>query len=459
MPDKYLFDGGVAETTLTPLALAVTCLACTLILFLPRKQLIIPFALTLFLVPSSQTFVVGSIHFFVFRVVILVACLRIVPALFDPTNPAFGGGVNVIDKLFVVWAVGRAAVFLILYGEGSIVNQLGFLWDTLGSYFFFRYAIEDGEGTTRTVKVLAYVVVLVGVLMIYEQVSLNNLFSVLGSQASPDIRDGNARSQGPFAHAIPAGVFGATIVPLLVGLWSSGRNRILALCAMFGATAMVLTSASSTSIAAYAAAILALCMWPLRGHMREFRWSIVAALLGLALVMKAPVWFLLARIDLVGGSSGYHRALLVDQTIRRFGEWWLFGASNNQSWGFDMWDTQNQFVTEAVRGGLLALVLSMAILSRCFGRVGTARKLLEARPAEAWQVWTLGALITTHVVAFFGSNYFDQSRFWWYLTLAIIAASTAPVLAKSATTGLPEWESGPDEPSRRQEESEWFQIR
>jgi hypothetical protein len=52
--------------------------------------------------------------------------------------------------------------------------------------------------------------------------------------------------------------------------------------------------------------------------------------------MKAPVWFLIARIDLAGGSSGYHRAMLIDTFLRHFGDWWLLGTKDAFSWGWDM---------------------------------------------------------------------------------------------------------------------------
>jgi hypothetical protein len=159
------------------------------------------------------------------------------------------------------------------------------------------------------------------------------------------------------------------------------------------------------------------------------RWGILVALLFLSLVMKAPVWFLLARVDLVGGSSSYHRAMLMDQTIRHFGDWWLLGARNNQEWGWDMWDIQNEFIVQAFAGGLLALVLFIALVSKTLGRIGRARKAAESR-RQAWSLWLLGALMLSHVFAFFGADYFDQSRFWWYASLAIVSAATGPALVK-----------------------------
>jgi len=36
------------------------------------------------------------------------------------------------------------------------------------------------------------------------------------------------------------------------------------------------------------------------------------------MVMKAPVWFAIAHIDLTAGSSGYHRAELIESVRQTF---------------------------------------------------------------------------------------------------------------------------------------------
>ena len=99
------------------------------------------------------------------------------------------------------------------------------------------------------------------------------------------------------------GAFGATLVPLLVCLWSDGESRFVACLGMAGATAMTLTSNSSTPVLAYVAGIIGLCFWPFRRQMRIFRWGLALTLIGLDLVMKAPVWALIGRVDLTGSSS------------------------------------------------------------------------------------------------------------------------------------------------------------
>jgi hypothetical protein len=99
------------------------------------------------------------------------------------------------------------------------------------------------------------------------------------------------------------------------------------------------------------AGVLALMLWPMRQRLRIFRWTAVLGIVALSFIMKAPVWFLVARVGGSMGGSGYHRAMLIDNFIHHFGEWWLVGTQNNAAWGFDMWDVDNAYVAAGSAGG------------------------------------------------------------------------------------------------------------
>jgi hypothetical protein len=165
----------------------------------------------------------------------------------------------------------------------------------------------------------------------------------------------------------------------------------------------------------------------MRRKMRLVRWGLVAALVASHLVMNGPVWSLIEKLDLTGSSSSYHRYMLVDNCLRHFGDWWLLGFKDYNSWGFDMWDLSNQYVANAVGGGLLTLVLFIAIICQGFASLGTARKLAEGNRQEEWFLWCLGAAMFVHAVAYFGISYFDQMQFAWFALLGLIGAATASI--------------------------------
>ncbi len=353
-PDHFYFGGGAGDTVMHPLVAVMMIITIILTFSLRRKYAVVPFLLCAFLIPPGQMLVVGGVHLFALRIVLLFACVRIFIAKTSGSSSIFRRELNRFDCVFLSWALFRAAAFMILFSfqSGAVVNQVAFLLDVIGGYLFLRWAIQTETDILLALKVFAVVVAFVGLCMANEKLRSQNIFGYLGGfRVVPELRDGAIRAQGPFAHPILAGSFGATLVPLFLWLWTGAKERIFALAGIIGSTCMVFSSASSTPLMAYLGGIVAVCFWPMRKHMRLFRWGLATALVGLHLVMKAPVWFLIARIDLTGASSGYHRAMLVDTFIRHFGEWWLIGTNNNANWGFDMWDLSNQFVAEGVTGG------------------------------------------------------------------------------------------------------------
>jgi hypothetical protein len=279
-------------------------------------------------------------------------------------------------------------------------------------------------------KTFAIIVGMLGLIMLNEKFHHQNLFGYLGSgPIVPQARDGAIRAQGPFAHPILAGSFAATLLPFFLWLWHSKKTRLLAAAGVVGCTAMVISCASSTPLLSYLAVIVGICFWPLRGRMRTVRWVFVILLVACSLAMKAPVWFLIARVNLVAGNSGYHRAELIDTFIRHFSDWWLIGTNKQVTWGFEMDDTCQQWVAEGGTGGLATLVCFILLITRSFSRIGRARKRLSKDPKQEWLLWLLGVALFSHCVGFFGISYFDQTRFAWYALLAIISVATIPKLS------------------------------
>ena len=429
-PDRPAFGVGATSTTVHPLILVATALTVLLVLFLPRRRVVYPFLLLIFLGSIGQQFYIAGIHWFVLRIVILAGLVRVAFATDKTPQGRFGSGWNSVDTVYVLWAIFRAVTSILQAGGvgGAIIYQTGFLLDALGGYLVLRFLIRDEEDIVRVIKVFAFIFLTIGVSMLNEKLRSQNIFGyVVGVPIVPDIREGSVRAQGASAHPILAGVLGVTSVPLFWWLWQSGKSKIMAVLGTIGSTLMMLASSSSTPLLAYLGAIAAVCFWPMRKSMRAFRWGVVSVMVALHLVMKAPVWFLIARVDLVAGNSGYHRAMLIDQCIRHFWDWWLIGTSTG-SWGWDMWDLSNQFVAEADTGGLVTVICFILVISRGFSRVGRARKIIEGDTKQEWFMWLIGATLFAHCVSFFGVSYFDHTKIAWSAFLSILIVATAPIL-------------------------------
>jgi len=431
------FGGGAAETAIHPAVLVALILACLLILVLPRKSLYLPFLLGTFLIPFGEVIVVGGIHFMTPRILILVVLVKMAMSIGSSKNPVLPGGFNRVDVVVVLWSLAYAVAFVLLYLDpGAVINRFGFLLDALGGYFVIRYLIQDMDDVQRIIKLFAVVAVVMAICMVGEQLTHRNVFGFIGGERLiPELRADRTRSQAAFHHPLLAGAFGATLVPLLIGIWKDSRK--VAIMGLIAAVTMAATSAESTSVLTLAAGIGALCLWPLRNRMRAIRWGIVIVLVGLQMVMKAPVWALIARIDLTGSSTSFDRFILIDNCIRHFGDWWLLGVKDYNSWGFDMWDLCNQYVAYAETGGLATLVFFIAIIARSFGFIKKARAAVANNPQQEWFLWCLWAALFSHVVGYFGLGYGDQMQFAWFALLAMI--STAVVCLVPAT--VPEAEN------------------
>jgi hypothetical protein len=421
------FGGGATDTIIHPIILMAMIVAIVLIFVLSRKNAIIPFLAIIFLVPAGQTLVAGGVHLYAYRIVFLVGLIRMAMSR-SGEKP---DGLNSLDKCFTLCAIVSALATVLRYSFewGAVVNQLGILLDVFGGYFLLRFLIRDDEDVQRAVKTLAWIAAIVAVCAINEKLFRRNPFGYFGSlPIVSEVRDGSIRPEGPFAQPILCGVFGATLFPLFFWLRKSGKSRILALTGLISSTIIVLASASSTPLMGYVGGIIAMCFWPFRKKMRTIRWGIAIGLITLHLIMKAPVWFLLTHIDLIGASSGYQRAELIDQCVKHFWDWWLIGTNDTAKWGWDMWDLANQYVAECETGGLATFILFIAMISICFGWIGKARKSIEGDEKKEWYLWLLGSALFSHLVGYLGISYFDQMRFSWFALLAVISAATTAIL-------------------------------
>ncbi|MGA9882404.1 MAG: hypothetical protein WBQ34_01665 [Candidatus Acidiferrales bacterium] len=432
IPKNIQFGGGAAETVVNPVVLAIVLLVGFLIIFLPRKKVIVPLLLAGMLIPINQILMIVGLHFPMMRVLAVFGIVRMAWAKISGTDKIFSGGMNGIDWALIILTVFSAIDGALLWqSQGEIVFQLGELYTAFGLYFFFRYLIRDEEDVKRALRAMAWVVAIIAPAMLYEHLTGNNLFyGVLGGLHAAKLersvaRDGFFRAQGPFEHPILAGTFGGFVMPLFVGWWLKEKaERKWAALGAAAATLMAFLAGSSTALFALLAGTGALCLWPIRRKMRLVRWGIAGTLIAGQIYMTSPVWHIISDVSLSADSSSYHRYALVDQCIRHFWVWALVGTKAYASWGWDMWDLSNQYVFTADQSGLIPLIALIAILVFGFKYIGRMRKLVEGNKQEEWFIWAIGASLFANLVAFWGISYFDQTIVPWYAVLAIISVMT-----------------------------------
>jgi hypothetical protein len=90
--------------------------------------------------------------------------------------------------------------------------------------------------------------------------------------------------------------------------------------------------------------MLGASLFVMRGLVQWLRWLALLAAMAMQTVMDMPIWHLVARIDVVGGSTGHHRFNLMDQFAKRVPEWGMLGTPGTGHWGFGLHDVTNQYV-------------------------------------------------------------------------------------------------------------------
>ena len=136
--------------------------------------------------------------------------------------------------------------------------------------------------------------------------------------------------------------------------------------------------------------------------------------------MSRPVWHLLTYIDLAGGSTGWYRYKLIDDFVRNFGDWCLFGTKSVAAWR--QWgnnDTTNMYVLQGTTGGLVTLVLFLLVIGLAFRGLGRSDAFRAPARSQRLMAWAVGSMLFVHCVTFIGTSYFGQIHVLWFLTLAM----------------------------------------
>jgi hypothetical protein len=376
---------------------------------------------------------IGPFHFTAIRILVSIGVLRVILR-----GERIAGKCNMLDRSLIVWGL-WAVTSSLLHKDiaGTLVFRLGLVYNALGSYFLLRIFIADWQTMVWIFKATLFLLVPVAVEMIVEHFTGRNGFAVLGGVSEvSEVRAGKIRAQGPFQHSILAGTVGAACLPVAAFFWRNSRG--LAVVGGLSTVAVVYASRSSGPIMTAMFVLFGLVLWRIRQHLRLIRWGVLLGIFALSLVMKAPVYYVLDRIDLTGSSTGWHRAILIEAAIKHLNEWWACGTdytvhwTPNAGWGDDT-DITNYYIRMGVWGGLPLMLVFIATLAIAFRAVGKALNACNNASAEQeFLAWTLGTMLFGHAATMISVSYFDQSVVFLYLVLAAIGSIQALLTVKVA---------------------------
>lgn len=410
-------------TTLDPVGVSVFLVLAAMMLFVKRRQAMLPLLLVVSILSLSLRVVVGGLDFNFLRLMVLVGFVRVLWR-----GEWRGVRLHELDYAFVVsvaYGYGMAALRI---GTASyFVSKLGNMFDAFGIYFLCRCLIRSWRDVDQLGKGVSIVSLLICVPFVIEWQTSRNHFSFFGGVAPyTPLHHGEQRAKGAFSHGLVAGCFILTLFPIAVARWwNPAASRTLVLATVAAVIAIILAVSSSTPILGMAACLGAALMFPLRFQLQWIRWSVFGMLVLLHLVMNAPVWHLMARVNVFAGSTGWHRYNLIDQFIAHFHEWWLMGTKYTGHWGNNLVDLTNTFVKAGVQGGLVNLVIYVCMFALAFRRVGLTMRWVDGDRRTMAFAWALGVALFAHTTVHFAISYFGEMLLAFYGTLAAVASVSA----------------------------------
>jgi hypothetical protein len=395
---------------------------------------------------SSQQITVAGLNLFALRFLELAGFARVLARReFSFSRLAK------IDRLLVLLYAYTAVVYC-LYESSGQAFVAGQAVDACLCYFTFRGLIQGVEDFRWCLRAFVVLLAPYAVLVVIESVTRHNPFVQAGAIAIGEAweRGGRVRCLGTFQHPSLLGTLGASFLPLYIGLAFAPRDRRLALVGAVLCGVIIVAANSGGPVSACAAGLVGWLLWPWRTRMRRVRWALVGLILLAAVFLKAPLWYLPAKVSAFSGGGGWHRSYLMQVAFQHLDRWWLAGMprSETDTWfpyslaSIDSADITNQFLGFGLNGGLVAVALFILLLARAFGNVGQALASLRPNPGASREtealLWGLGVVLAVHIATWFGIPYFDQTYALWFFHLAAITAVSQQTLQATALAAGPD---------------------
>lgn len=300
--------------------------------------------------------------------------------------------------------------------------EAGWTFDQFAAYMVGRIYLRDMIAWGTTIRFACLLSIPVAISFLLEQMTGRNIFYIFGGVPEFTlVRAGKMRSQGAFAHAIIAGAFFVSLLPLMMAQWKSdlkkSRGHLVAIAGSAACVVVVICANSSTPYGGLLIVGIGWALFPVRQILGIMGWSFLGLAILAHLVTENGVFHILfTRFSFVAGSTGYHRYLLYDRWLDYFSEWFLIGTNSTAHWGRRLFDVTSEYVGASVRGGILGFTALITIIVIGFRSMSKAIAGAANHP-DRYFYYGLGVLLAAHCVMFLGAQYFGSVVFWFWATI------------------------------------------
>lgn len=390
-----------------------------------KEHIIVPIIVAMCFLPADLSIKILTLDFQAVRIMALLAMVRIYSDA-NYTKLTF----NSIDTLFIAYNILGTIVYFIASENkfGAFLYKGGVSIDTIILYLVFRHIIQSKETLKLVVKTFCLCVIVLLPFTIFEFFTANNLFSFLGRSAIA-LRDGEVRAAATFSHSILFGSFAVALIPII---WADVmiKKRLINWFAIFCCLFFIYACGSSGPLVALAAVLFFLYFFKWKRYSSSLAWSMFILAIIIHIVREKPLWHLMyVRLTVRGGSTGWHRYVLMEAAVKEFWNWWLFGYGDvGAQWHLKYWprthatftDVTNQYLLEAVRGGFFTMLLFIIL---CYMSIKALCSLSISQPdrQDQWLWWGFTVMMIAHCVTFLSVAYFGQIQMLFVLTVATAA--------------------------------------
>lgn len=414
------FTDKVGTNIVHPLGAGLFGLCALWSIIAPRKYVVwAVLFIACFVSPAQRFAFLGADFDFLRAITVLILCRILV--LGELRNVR----IRAIDYCVLGFVTTMIIGVTIRTGGARTINELGQTVDGLGLYLIGRALIRNLDDL-KSLMVGAFICsVPVMIFFTIEQMTGRNYFSVLGGVSEmTQVRQGKLRAQGAFTHPIIAGLFWATFFALFIGLIrAKTKSFMLKIGGWIGAIAsviIVVMTNSSTPLAGLLVATVGWLCFSYRWYLKQIRWAILFFMLFIHIIhTKGVHFFVFVNFNPVSGSTGRHRAMLIDGVLKNIPDWALFGSSRRYNRAFR--DITCDYVYTAVQGGMIPLIFELAVITLAFYACGRAIRAARNRE-ELNLVYGVGVAVLTVCVMSTAVSVYGQAEVPFFMTFGIAAS-------------------------------------
>jgi len=403
-----------------------------IVLFSNRRWALLGMLLGLLYLTTGQYVIFCGLHLHSFRLLELAGFIRVILRKELPVSR-----ISKIDKLYILLSVCILLIFLLRSSEYQ-AYQVGLFLDAIMGYFAFKGIIEKWEDLFWCIRVFTIFILPFMLILLIERFTGYNLFSEIGDKIGYDgfTRDNKIRCFGSFSHPSLLGTFGSILLALYIGMYLLDENKMVSIIGVMICLIIIYVVNSGGPILSSITVLIGWSLWPLRAKMKFIKIGLLGLLLSLVLYMNAPIWYIFDRISSFTGGSGWHRSKLLDVFLENIDRWWLMGMSIKDTTEWLPYildetggaDITNQFVFIGITAGIFPLILFLILLSFGFARIGNSILKYQSINSNDTKMklalWTLGVILATNIVSWFGISYFDKTKLLWFFSWAALTKFT-----------------------------------